>query len=474
MAFARTALTLGLLWAAYACFQFAWQLVSQANNYEGAVYWLWPSAAADPSIARIPSWNMTLVRGLCALPFLLLARRIGHKGACIVALGLMVASFPFLLTPEIRYAMLGVGEQAASRTAFALFLVFRLPLAAGATGIVVLQGPLIARCLTGPRAKALTSGGVDAPACTASLLCSLVFIDGVVRAASGTGGSLLGRDWREASAALIGIVALAFLAYLFVGMRFSVMRAPARQTHLGDADAGGCRRMLKDPRVVGLLVAGTLMLYAAIEPGSGIMGNYWRTIQGNASVLWDADVGAPTGSTAVNSAMLGWQILYFSGFILGPLAACRLLRAKAPLQRSAGALACAGAALWALSYGLVALGVSDPGATAGTLVAGFLGSLAVLGANGLVRSIPRRWGFSPRRSEDFAALSWTFTFTGYSALDALTLMAGTLGMAASPATVANAVDLDPALYAHLFAQGVPAADAPLYFAEIRNVLLGAD
>lgn len=321
VAFARAMITIFLLWFTYAAFQFSWQLVNQASNFQGPVYALYPQSSSDPMIARTANWTVTIVRGLVAVGLGLLVTKIGHKNGIIFAMAMIIASFPFILTPQMKDAMIanGTDVQTASEAAYSLFILFRIFMSVGGTAIMIMQAPLIAKFFLKPKTRNAVIKCSNIPANASGILCSMIFINGVVQTALKPTGLEVGHNWQMISGILLGFIGLMLVSYLLVGMHFYTPKASGKAAQLGDADPyrNSFKWMLKQPHILMLLLAATIALYAGIEPGIGLLGSFWQSQPANAAHVWNANGTFNAAESSVSTTMLVWQMLYCAALFLG-------------------------------------------------------------------------------------------------------------------------------------------------------------
>lgn len=490
VAFARAMISIILLWLVYAAFQYSWQLVNQANSFGGPVYTLWPASQSDPTINRVSNWSITILRGFVAVAISLLVTKIGHKNACIFAMAMILSSFPFILTPLMKDRMIanGTDENVASEASYSLFIIFRLFLSVGGTAIMILQAPLIAKFFLRPKTRNAVAKCVNIPANATGVLCSMLFFNGVVAStATMTGPQLVASQWQLISGVFLIIVLVMFAAYMLVGMEFGVKGAGQKVEALSDADAhkNSFKWMFKQPHILMMLLAATFALYAGIEPGSGLLANFWKSQPGNYAHTWSLATGMPTGDPSTANTMFAWQIIYCLALFTGLLAMGKWSNTRYSQAKFSGIVIIVGAAFWGVSYGLGALNLQDAGIMAGVLIMGLIGSSCIFGTQSLTWAIPYRWGMTPKQITNYTSLSWTAMYIGYSILDIITAYAGTAGINANPGIVADVISADPARYQTLFdagnlatlsAQtGTPVAELmATYYSSVRNVLLGTD
>lgn len=472
IAFTRALITLIILWMVYACFQFSWQVVNQASNYSGPVYTLWPSSASNPTISRVSNWSVTITRGLVAIAIGLVITKIGHKKACIFAFSMMLLSFPFILTPQIKMSLLksNMNEETASQLSYSLFVIFRIFLSIGGTAIMIAQTPVIAKFFVNPKSRNAAVKCGNIPAQAAGILASLIFINGVVK----IGASQVAANWQLISGIVLFIVLALFITYLFIGMHFNISDKKVVKTELNDADKekNSMLWLIKQPKVIIFLAAGMFSLYAGIEPGSGVLSNFWKTTTNNIALSWDTTTGLPIQNPTVSNAMLIWQMLYSGSLFLGIFTIGRWSNTNYPIARFSGYMICLGTSFWAISFGLGAVGFNYSYILPLVLITGILGSTLIFGTQALTGVIPYRWGFSNKQITNYAALSWTTMYVGYSILDIITAYVGTAGVSANMATIADYISNNTDKYSGLFNSGIDQEQMSSLYSSIKNILLG--
>lgn len=483
IAFQRAMISIVLLWLVYAAFQYSWQLVNQANSFGGPVYDLWPASASNPTINRVANWSITIARGLVAVGVSLLAIKMGHKKATLFAMVMILCSFPFILTPMMKQAMIAnrSNDETASQAAYALFIIFRLFLSVGGTAIMILQAPLIAKFFLKPKTRNAVAKCCNIPANVTGVLCSMLFFNGIVKATAAQSGQVVAGQWQLISGIFLIIVLGLFVVYLVVGMEFDIKQTKNQPTNFGDETAASAtlKWMFKQPHIMMMLVAAIFALYAGIEPGSGLLANFWKSQPANSVYSWDVTTGLPTANSTVNDTMFAWQIIYCLALFTGLLFIGRWSNTKYSQAKFSGIIIIIGCAFWGISYGLGALDLREASIMTGVLLMGLIGSSCIFGTQSLTWAIPYRWKLSPQQITNYTSLSWTAMYIGYSLLDIITAYTGTVGINSHLATVADYVAAHPDIYAQLFnnqtgANAPTAAQMATYYADIRNVLLGSD
>lgn len=478
IALTRALITWIILLLTYACFQFLWQVVNQANNYQGPVYDLYPSSASNPTISRVSNWSVTITRGCVAVLIGGLITKIGHKKAVIFSFLMIFLSIPFIFTPAMKEAMIKdkISESTASQTSYALFILFRIFLAVGGTAITILQAPIIAKFIVNPKRRntAIKLGSV--PAQVVGIIASLIFINGVVK----IGAAGVASQWKMISGIIMGFVGVLFIIYLFMGMHFKLRNNSVNKTQLSEADEekNTIIWLIKQPRVMIFLMAGMFSLYAGIEPGSGVLSNFWKTTSNNVALTWSAN-GIPSGGSTVSTVMLIWQMLYSASLFLGIATIGKWSNTKYSAARFSGVMVCLGTVFWAISFGLGAVGLSSTLIAVFVIIFGVLGSSCIFGTQTLTGVIPYRWGFNPRQQTNYAGLSWTSMYIGYSILDIITAYVGTAGVSSNQALISDFVQNNTWVYntdgTGLFSQtaaSLSQQDLSAYYSKISNIMIG--
>lgn len=176
---------------------------------------LYPTSVSNPLVARVSNWSITLTRGCTAVLLGILINKVGHKNGVIFGLGMMILSFPYVLTPFMKNSMLenGLDELTASQISYGIFIVFRMLLAVGGTSILVYITPIIAKFFYYPKYRNTCTKITTAPAQLAGIIASLIFIDKATKIK-------ISGDWQLIGGILIGITLLLLIVYLFIGMHF--------------------------------------------------------------------------------------------------------------------------------------------------------------------------------------------------------------------------------------------------------------
>lgn len=481
IAFIRALITWLILLFVYACFQFLWQIVNQASNYSGPVFELYPSSASNPVISRVSNWSVTITRGLVAVLIGMFISKIGHKKAVIFAFSMILISFPFILTPLMKQSMIsnGMSQLSASEFSYGLFIVFRIFLAIGGTAITILQAPIIAKFFASvPRRRNLAIKLGSIPAQLAGILASLIFIDGIAKALAGSALNIA-NDWKLISAIVLIMVLVLFVFYLFIGMHFKLSDNSGKQTNLQDADAeqNKISWLLKQPKVLLFTIGATFSLYAGIEPGSGVLSNFWQTTTNNVNLTWAADgtllKGSEIPNPSVQTVMLIWQMLYSASLFLGILTIGKWTNTKYSAAKFSGFSICCGSIFWAISFGLGAVGLGSTAIVVFVIIFGVLGSTCIFGAQTLTGLVPYRWGFTPKQITNYTGLMWTLMYVGYSILDILTSYVGTWGISANIATISDYVSNNQDVFNSMFTI-TDAEKISTAYKTIQKILLGTN
>ena len=437
----RAVITWVMLLLLYTCFQFSWQIVNQANNSQGPVYQLWPSSASDPMVSRISNWSVTITRGIVAIGLGLLVTKIGHKNAVIFAVSMVLLSFPALLTPFIKSSLTdnNVSEVTSSKISYVLFIIFRIFLAIGGTAINILQAPLIAKFFVTTKQRNMTVKINNVPAQVAGILASVIFIKGVANELAGSVENM-SKNWQLISGVVLGIVLVILIAYLFIGMHFKLKTNDSvKKTELSQADKkqGSLFTILKQPKVIFFTLGLIFLMYAGIEPGSGVLSNFLKTTQNNIHITWNPLTGVPTGSATASDAMLIWQILYTISIFIALFTVMKWSNTKYSISRYCGILTCVGCAFWGLSFGLGAINLGNNTAKTFFYLTGIIGSTFIFGAQSMMYIVPYKWGLSNAQLTSYVGFLWTAMYVGYSLLDIMTSFAGSISVSNNLGTIAD-------------------------------------
>lgn len=484
IAMTRAISTWIMLLMLYTCFQFLWQVVNQANNYQGPVYELYPSSASNPMISRISNWSITITRGIVAIGLGLLITKIGHKKAVIFAVGMILLSFPALLTPMMKESMInnsGMSINSASQTSYGLFIVFRIFLAIGGTTINILQAPLIAKFFISKKQKNTAVKINNVPAQVAGILASLIFIGAISQtlthaATESLGQILMSQKWILISGVVLGIVFAILMVYLFVGMHFTLKTNQQDKKELRDADSkkNSLGFLLKQPKVIFFTLSMVFLMYAGVEPGSGVLSSFWKTTHNNISLTWNLTIGMTTSSTIVSDTMLIWQILYTSSIFIALFTVMKWSNTKYALSRYCGVMTILGCSLWGVSLGIGAIGLGNPSVQVMCILTGAFGSVFIFGAQSMMYIVPYRWGLTNAQLTNFTGFLWTSMYVGYSLLDIITSFAGSGGVAANLGTVADYIANHTNEYVSLFNNTSSPEAMSKAYGTIKNILLGAN
>lgn len=479
----------------YAIFQLSWNSVNQANSTgNGPVATLYPVSVADPTISRVSNWAVTLTRGCTAVLLGLLVNRIGHKNGVIVGFSMMICSLPFVFTPQMKDAMIwqmaptevvtkdnlsewlkttdGVAaELTASKISYGLFIVFRLFLAVGGTSILIYTAPIVAKFFAAPKARNACTKLGTVPAQFAGIIASLLFVNAAT--ARGIAG-----QWQVIGGALIGVVALLLIVYLFVGMHFRINDKPKEaQQQLMDTTPIKATSIFKDYRLWILLFGSAFTLYAGIEPASGVLNNLWTRTDSNIGYVWDLQTGIKDATNSLSTWQFVWQILYSVGLYTGLITVARWTNTKYSISRYYSICTAIGVVFFGLSYAMGAISLTASWSIALCLIFCIIGASLIFGVQGLAGIIPYRWKWNVHQITQYTSFSWTYMYLMYSVLDIITAYVGTAGVTANLATYGDLVATDPSLINnadliyYIAADGtkVTGLDA---FMKIQNTMLG--
>lgn len=144
----------GLILLGYFLFIVQWYSI---GNFSGG-YSKIIGSISNPALNAMPNWTITLMRGIGSVLAGWLMVKIGHKYSVITVLGLMVASFPFII-----FATVGpIGDPVSDGSGgsyypvnFGMFLFWRLPLAVGGTTLITYTNSVIAKMPVAERPKYL-------------------------------------------------------------------------------------------------------------------------------------------------------------------------------------------------------------------------------------------------------------------------------------------------------------------------------
>lgn len=442
----RALLMFACMLLAYAVFQFSWQVTNQANSTgNGPVAALYPTSVSNPLIARISNWSITLTRGCTAVLLGLLINKIGHKNGVIFGLGMMIFSFPYLLTPFIREQMINsnIDVTTASQVSYGLFIVFRMFLAIGGTSILVYITPIIAKFFYYPKYRNACTKITTAPAQLAGIIASLILIDKTTKVK-------ISGDWQLIGGILVGITLLILIVYLIIGMHFKISDSSNKNTQefMDQKQQNKLSSLLKQPKVWILLIISAFSLYAGIEPASGVLSNFWNRAVNNMQYVWD-ESGLYINENSISTWQFAWQILYSLGLYVGLVTVAKWLNTKYSVAKYSSLMIFLGLAFWGASFGLGAYSLSNPITIVFTLIFGLLGSTLIFGSQVISSVIVYRWGWSLQQITNYTSFSITFMYLAYSGLDIITSFVGTAGVTSNIATYNDLLAIDPNLINNL-------------------------
>lgn len=419
----------------YFIFQFLWNSANQANSTgNGPTSNLFPLSGSDPSISRITNWAVTLTRAVFAVLLGFLILKIGHKAAVLIFLGLIIISFPYLLTPNMHEALSQSNpnnEYANQQISYAIFLIFRIFLTIGGTGILISSASVISKFFTVARQRNFAIKLSTVPAQVATIVASLLFIDAASKIK-------IAGQWTIIGGVLIAIAFVLFLIYLLIGVNFNLQnktkgKATPTDFHQVNPDTG-LKSILSQKRTWFLLIGGIFMLYTGIEPASGILNNLWLRTPNNVSLSWDPTTGVYSADATAATYQFAWQMLYSIGVFTGLATIARWTKTKFSSARYVSLTSFIGICFFALSYLMGALSLSNPGFIAGTLIFCLIGGTFVFGGQAVSGVIIYRWGWNPSQINLYTSFNWTTLYLGYTILDVITSYVGTAGIVANPAT----------------------------------------
>lgn len=419
----------------YFIFQFLWNSANQANSTgNGPTSNLFPLSGSDPSISRITNWAVTLTRAVFAVLLGFLILKIGHKAAVLIFLGLIIISFPYLLTPNMHEALSQSNpnnEYANQQISYAIFLIFRIFLTIGGTGILISSASVISKFFTVARQRNFAIKLSTVPAQVATIVASLLFIDAASKIK-------IAGQWTIIGGVLIAIAFVLFLIYLLIGVNFNLQNKTKGKTspvdfHQVNPDIG-LKSILSQKRTWFLLIGGIFMLYTGIEPASGILNNLWLRTPNNVDLSWNVTTGVYSADATAATYQFAWQMLYSIGVFTGLATIAKWTKTKFSSARYVSLTSFVGIIFFALSYLMGALSLRDPGFIAGTLIFCLIGGTFVFGGQAVSGVIIYRWGWNPSQINLYTSFNWTTLYLGYTILDVITSYVGTAGIVANPAT----------------------------------------
>lgn len=431
----RIIIMFAIILVGYFVFQFLWNSANQANSTgNGPTSNLFPLSGSDPSISRITNWAVTLTRAVFAVLLGFLILKIGHKAAVLIFLGLIIISFPYLLTPNMHEALSQSNpdnEYANQQISYAIFLIFRIFLTIGGTGILISSASVISKFFTVARQRNFAVKLSTVPAQIATIVASLLFIDAASKIK-------IAGQWTIIGGVLIGITFVLFLIYMLIGVNFNLQnktKGKEAASNFNEVNPNtGFKSILSQKRTWFLLIGGIFMLYTGIEPASGVLNNLWLRTPGNVDLSWNTTTGVYSADATAQTYQFAWQMLYSIGVFTGLATIARWTKTKFSAARYVSLTNFVGIIFFALSYLMGALSLNNPGFIAGTLIFCLIGGTFVFGSQAVSGVIIYRWGWNPSQINLYTSFSWTTLYLGYTILDVITSYVGTAGIVANPAT----------------------------------------
>ncbi|WP_027119414.1 hypothetical protein [[Mycoplasma] testudinis] len=375
--------------------------VGTFNN--GLIYQIFPNGVSL-TISRATNWSLTIGRGIGAIFFGWLITRLNHKYSVLIALGLMVAAFPYLLAP---YAIQrdANGTITNSSGVYAMFIVFRILMALGGTTLISYTNGVIA---TYCKAKAKTFSSLNVfPANLASIIGSIFLTSSTITAA-------IGLNWQVFGGVLEIIMGILFVSYSLVGKKIDLtakkiqLEHDMSQKNLRPKSTNPMLEVLRKKEVYFFLIGAMFLSYITVEPGTNILANFWVYSPNNS--LTDKNLSWILG---------GFNIAFLAGVFIGLFTVGRWLRTKYSYNHYTSIMFFFGTLFIAAG---VAVGYDglDSVHVAFVMILTFIGSAMLFGINGIFYAMPYRWGYTPSQITALIALLFGFSYGGYTILDIIT------------------------------------------------------
>ena len=225
----------------------------------------------EPALNAIPNWTITLMRGIGSILAGWIIVKVGHKYSVIIALSLMVISFPFIIVAKIP-----IGEMVNNIRPinFSLFVIFRLFLAIGGTSLITYTNSIIAKMSQNKKSLFvnINAFGFNAGA----FFANIFFVFGISKFVNNND------IWMWILLSFVFLVVILLILYIIFGVE--VIEKPTNITKFSDKKIG-FRKLIKDSYTWKLGILFGCWLIVAIFMTSPTMRTFIEQSPANFNVL---------------------------------------------------------------------------------------------------------------------------------------------------------------------------------------------
>lgn len=257
----------------------------------------------DIALNSMPNWTITLMRGIGSILAGWLLAKVGHKWAVTIVLSLMVLSFPYLIVVGIKWP--DASKTTLDRTAFGLFLFFRLFLAIGGTTLITYTNSVIAKMPTEkrPAFMSLNQFGFNAGA----FFANIFFCFGL-----GTIINSKPEIWLTILTIFVALIAILLIIYIVMGVEV----VPRQKKNSGIVPETTFGQVFKDSYTWKMSSIFFIWLVIVVFINSGSMRSFIENSPINLSYLiqWNLENGKQATSMAGATLSSPNKIILGSGF----------------------------------------------------------------------------------------------------------------------------------------------------------------
>lgn len=379
--------------------------VGEGHYSSGLIYQFF-SGGVSLVVSRATNWSLTIGRAIGAVFFGWLITKINHKWSVLIALGLMVCAFPYLLSPlALTYGADGV-TPTNGEGVYSMFIIFRILMALGGTTLIsYTNGVIGVYC----RDKSKIFGNLNVfPANVASIIASIFLT-------SSTISVTLALNWQVFGGFLECLMLVLFVGYLLFGKKIDLTSKKLaiqidQITHkeFRPKSTNAMLEVMRKKETWFFLISSMFLSYITVEPGTQILSSFWTYSPHNS--LTNPNLQWIFG---------GFNIVFLAGVFLGMFTVGRWLRTKYSYNKYTAVMFFFGVLFIAAGIAIGYDGLDDIH-VAFVLIMTFLGSTFLFGVNGIFYSMPYRWGFTPGQITALISLLFGVSYCGYTILDIIT------------------------------------------------------
>lgn len=370
----------------------------------GLIYQFFPDGV-QLVVSRATNWSLTIGRAIGAVFFGWLITKINHKWSVLIALGLMVCAFPYLLSPfALTYDASGMPTNGAG--VYSMFIIFRILMALGGTTLIsYTNGVIGVYC----RDKSKVFGNLNVfPANVASIIASIFLTSSTISAT-------MALNWQVFGGFLECLMLVLFLGYLFLGQKIdltdkklAIQVDQMTQKSFHPKSTNPMLEVMRKKETWFFLISALFLSYITVEPGTQILSSFWTYSPNNK--LANPNLAWIFG---------GFNIAFLAGVFLGMFTVGRWLRTKYSYNKYTAVMFFFGVLFIAAGVAIGYDGLDDIH-VAFILIMTFIGSTFLFGVNGIFYAMPYRWGFTPGQITALISLLFGVSYCGYTILDIIT------------------------------------------------------